>query len=139
MKTPWHIWAVGIGSLLWSAGSAFDYVMTQTKNDAYMAQFTPEMLAYYYGFPTWSIAAWAIGVWGAIAGAILLLLRKSWAVAAYAASLAALVVNLIYMFGLSDGLAIMGTGGAAFMVVIFVMAVLLLFYARRQKSSGVLS
>ncbi len=113
--------------------------MTQTKNEAYMAQFTPEMLAYYYGFPTWSVAAWAIGVWGAIAGAILLLLRKSWAVAAYAASLAALVVNVIYMFGLSEGLAIMGTGGAAFMAVIFVVAVLLLFYARRQKSSGVLS
>ena len=34
---PKHLWIVGILSLLWNAMSAFDYKMTQTKNESYMA------------------------------------------------------------------------------------------------------
>ena len=48
VKTPWHLWAVGIISLLWNAFGAFDYVMTKLKNPAYMAAFTPEQQAYFY-------------------------------------------------------------------------------------------
>ena len=46
-KTPWHIWVVGVGSLLWHLIGATDYVMTQTKNEQYMANFTPEQLDYF--------------------------------------------------------------------------------------------
>ena len=35
---------------------AFDYVMTETRNEAYMAEFTPEQLEFFYGFPAWMIA-----------------------------------------------------------------------------------
>jgi hypothetical protein len=41
-KTPLHLWIVGILALLWSLLGAVDYIMTQTKNKAYMSQFTPE-------------------------------------------------------------------------------------------------
>ena len=43
-RAPWHLWAVGIVGLLWSAMGAFDYLMTQTENESYMARFTPEQL-----------------------------------------------------------------------------------------------
>jgi len=34
-----------------------DYVMTQTKNEAYMSGFTPEQLAFFYSFPAWVVSA----------------------------------------------------------------------------------
>jgi hypothetical protein len=40
--TPWHLWVIGIVALLWSGMGAMDYVMTQTRNAAYMSAFTPE-------------------------------------------------------------------------------------------------
>ena len=43
-RAPWHLWVVGIISLLWNAMGAFDYLMSQTRNEQYMAAFTPEQL-----------------------------------------------------------------------------------------------
>ena len=43
-STPWHLWAVGVVALLWNGYGGYDYVMTQTDNAAYMAQFTAEQV-----------------------------------------------------------------------------------------------
>ena len=48
-RAPWHLWVIGSIGLLWSAIGALDYVMTQTKNEAYMSAFTPEQLEFFYG------------------------------------------------------------------------------------------
>ena len=75
VKAPVHLWIVGIVSLLWNAMGVFDYLATQLELESYMSQFTEEQLAYFYGFPAWSVAAWAFGVWGAVAGSVGLLDR----------------------------------------------------------------
>ena len=77
VKAPWHLWVVGIAGLLWSVMGVMDYVMTKMRNEEYMAAFTLEQLEFFYGFPIWVNAAWAIAVWGGVIGTILLLLRKS--------------------------------------------------------------
>jgi len=137
--TPKHLWIIGVVSLLWNGMGAFDYLMTQTRNAAYMGQFTPEQLEYYYGFPAWAVSAWAIAVWGAVLGSILLLARRRLAVPVFAVSLAAMVVTTIYNFVLSDGLAIMdGVGPLIFSIMIFLVAVGLLVYARAMAGRGVL-
>ena len=85
VKTPWHLWAVGAVALLWNGYGGYDYVMTQTNNAAYLAQFTAEQRAYFDNFPMWMEAVWAIGVWGAVLGSVLLLLRSNWALQAFLA------------------------------------------------------
>ena len=75
-STPWHLWVVGILGVLWDAVGAWDYLATETQNEAYMSRFTPEQLEFFYGFPTWVVAFWALAVWGGVLGTILLLLRK---------------------------------------------------------------
>ena len=62
-KAPWHLWVIGVLTLLWNAMGAFDYLMTQTQNEAYMSEFTPEQLEFFYNFPTWMVAFWALAVW----------------------------------------------------------------------------
>ncbi|MBT8404491.1 MAG: hypothetical protein KJP18_11575 [Gemmatimonadetes bacterium] len=138
-RAPWHLWAVGVVGLLWSAVGAFDYLMTQTENESYMGQFTPEQLEFFYGFPTWTVFFWAIAVWGGVAGAVLLLLRKRLAAPVLLASFLSMVVTAFHNFVLANGVEIMGTTGAIFSVLIFVIALGLWLYARAMVGRGVLT
>lgn len=138
-KSPWHLWVIAILGLLWNAMGAMDYVMTQTKNEAYMAAFTPEQLDFFYGLPTWTVAAWAIAVWGGVAGAIFLLFRKSLAVTLFLASLIAMALTAIQNYVLSNGLEVIGdTFSLVFTAAIFLAALGLYLYARAMEKRGVL-
>ena len=135
--TPRHVWAVGIFALLWDSLGAFDYLMTQTQNEQYMSQFTPEQLEFFYGFPTWLVAVWAIAVWGGVLGSVLILMRKRWAAPVLGISFGAMVLTSIHNFGFANGLEIMGPMGAVFSVLIFVIALALWMYARAMVRKGV--
>jgi len=140
LKAPWHVWVVGFLSLLWSSVGAMDFVMTQTRNKAYMGGFTRAQLDFYYGFPTWVVVAWGIAVWGGVLGSLLLLLRRCQAVHLFLASLICMVLTDIRNLGFANGLEVMG-GGAALMfsAMIFVIGALLLVYARSMCKRCVLS
>ena len=139
VAAPWHLWLVGVLALLWNGIGAFDYVMTETRNASYMSSFTPEQLAYFYGFPAWVVAAWALSVWGGVLGSVLILLRRRWAVPVFVVSLATMAATFVYNYVLTDGLAIMGGGAAlAFSALIVVIGIALLLYARRLARIGVL-
>jgi len=49
---PLHLWVVGILALLWNAIGVLNYLMTQTRNETYMAQFSAEQLEFFYSFPS---------------------------------------------------------------------------------------
>ena len=138
-KTPWHLWFVGITGFLWSAMGAMDYVMTQTKNESYMAAFTPEQLEFFYALPAWTVATWAIGVWGGVMGALFLLFKKSIAVWFFLASLLAMVITAFQNYILSNGMQVIGdTFSLAFTAVIFIVAVGLYWYSRAMLRRGTL-
>jgi len=137
-KVPRHLWIVGVLAVLWNAVGAFDYSATQFRMESYMSQFSPEQLAYFYGFPAWAVAAWAIAVWSSLLGSLCLLLRKAWAVRLFGIALAGMVVTAFYNFVLTDGMAMMGAGGAIFTAVIWLIAISLFFYARAMAKRGVL-
>jgi len=136
-STPWHLWAVGVVSLLWNGYGGYDYVMTQTNNAAYLAQYTAEQRAYFDSFPMWMEAVWAIGVWGAVLGSVLLLLRSKWAFHAFLASLIAFAVSVVYG-QMSGGSAAMGTTGMIFSAVIFLLGLGFVMYSRLMTRKGVL-
>jgi hypothetical protein len=119
---------------------AMDYVMTQTRNAAYMSGFTPKQLTFFYALPTWVVAAWAIGVWGGVLGSLLLLLRRRLAAGVFLASLLAMVVTTIHNYVLSNGMEVIGdTFSLGFTAVIFLVALGLYFYARAMDRRGVLA
>jgi hypothetical protein len=116
-----------------------DFVMTQSRNKAYMSGFTPAQLEFYYGFPAWVVAAWGIAVWGGVAGSLLLLFRRRLSVPLFLASLVGMVLTSVHNYALSNGLKVMGGAGAlAFSAVIIAIGVVLLLYARSMSRRGVL-
>ena len=139
-RTPRHLWVIGVVSLMWNAMGAFDFVMTQTRNEAYMSSFTPEQLSFFYGFPAWVVAAWAVGVWGGVLGSLLLLFRRRMAVWIFLASLAAIVITTFQNLVLSNGMAVVGDAfSLGFTAVIFVVALALFLYARAMLKRNILA
>lgn len=139
-KVPWHLWLIGVIALLWNAVGAFDYYMSQTKNEAYMKMFTPEQLEFFYSFPSWSVALWAIAVWGGVLGCILLLLRNKLAVCVFLISLIGMVINTIYIYAFTNGMQVMGDPiSLAFSVAIFLVAVFLYFYSKNMQARNIIT
>lgn len=97
-STPWHLWVVGVLSLLWNAFGGYDFTMSMTQGETYWraSGMTDAMVAYYHAMPTWMYVPWVLGVWGAVIGSILLLMRSRFAVHAFALSLLGAVVSLLY-------------------------------------------
>ena len=139
VKTPIHLWIVAVLAVLWNAGGAFDYTATQYQLVSYIGQFTPEQLDYFFAFPAWMVAAWAIAVWTSVLGSLSLLLRKIWAVWLFGISILGLAVSTVYNFVLSDGMEIMGSEGATFTAVIWLIALFLYFYAKAMAARKVLA
>ena len=142
-KTPWHLWAVGIISLLWNCVGASDYTFTKMKSHWYLVEvggFKPEQIAWLDSFPLWANTAWAVGVWGAFLGSILLLARSRHAVTAFALSLLGFVVNALYQFAIANHKAseILGPAALYFALFIGVTIVAMLLYARAMAARGVL-
>lgn len=142
VKTPWHLWLVGVLSLLWNGFGAFDFIQTTTRGDAYMraAGFDDAMVAYYEAMPGWMYLPWTLGVWGAVIGSVMLLLRRRWAVPAFGLSLVGALISLIYG-KLIDPPPPAPPELAAMSwmpIVILLIAVLLFGYAFNMRKRGVL-
>ena len=119
-KTPIWFWIVGVVALIWNSFGGVDYTLTQMGNEAYLAAFTEEQLAFYLGFPVWYEAVWAIAVWTAVVGSLALLIRSKYAAPVFLASLAFFVISAIYLYGFTPAYDLMGgIGGVIFSLVIF--------------------
>ncbi|WP_309661917.1 hypothetical protein [Sphingomonas sp.] len=143
-RVPMHLWIVGGLATLWNVFGCYDYLMTRLHNTDYLAKMMPSvdpnaMLAWVDGFPIWAQFGWGLGVWGGLAGAILLLLRSRWAVWGMGLSLVGAILGLGYQIVAAPPLA-----GADDMMskampyVIIAIAAALFLYARAMQRQGVL-
>ncbi len=137
-KAPWHLWVVGVVSLLWNAGGIFSYLATAFGKLEGMA-FDAEQVAYFYSFPAWAVTFWALGVWGSFLGSVALLLRKSWATLLFGISLVGLAGTTYFERVVAEVPERFDTPFFwAFSVAIWVVTLLLMYYSRRMTASGVL-
>jgi len=137
---PWHLWLIGILGSLWSLMGATSFVLTQLNVEAVMSRFPPAQRVYFTSFPLWADTFWAIGVFGAVIGCLLLLLKTRLAVPVLFASLIGLVVSTHGGLLLLGGMEVMrGTGGFGLTAIPIVIAVFLAFYARAMSKTGVLN
>jgi len=136
-KTPTHLWIVGGLSLLWNGLGCFDYFMTETANRTYLARMPADQIAYMHALPAWLTGMWAIGVWGGLAGSILLLMRSRHSVSLFALSFIGAVVGLGYQEFLTAMPLSMKAGLMGLMPwVIVIIAAVLLWYSWAERDKG---
>ena len=137
---PLLLWIVGIVSLLWNSYGCYDYTMTKLDPAHYLAGsgMSAAGQAYMLALPAWVTAFWALGVWGSLAGSLLLRARSRHAVTAFAASLVGLAVSQFHQW--TGPLPPDMETPAAWSVTasIWIVLIGLLLYARIQARKGVL-
>ena len=137
--TPVHLWIVGILALLWYAYGGYEYVMTETGNAAFLSKLPADAAAYWESLPGWLTAFWAIGVWGGLLGAVLLLVRSRYAVWAFALSFVGAVVDLGYQRFMTEMPASLREGMVGMIdLAIIIIAAFLLWYSWSMEKKGVL-
>jgi hypothetical protein len=143
-RAPVHLWIVGILSLLWSCFGAYDYTMTRMRNTEYIASAMPGVdpntaLAWVDSMPLYAQIGWGLGVWLALLGAVLLLMRNRWAVWSYGLSMVGAILSLGYQIAVAPPLP--GAEGPMYTVmpyVIIAVSVFLFWYAWTAEKRGIL-
>jgi hypothetical protein len=140
VKTPWHIWLIGVIAVLFNSIGVFDFVMSMVQGAEYQARagMTPDQIAHYQEMPGWMTIVWAVGVFGAFLASILLLLRRKLALPAFVLSLVAFLISLLYTYVLTDGGAVMGQQMAITSAVIAGLLAFFSWYSRFMEVRGVL-
>lgn len=131
-------WIIGAVALLWNLLGLYAYYSNVTaKPEDLMLQFNPEQIEAILATPAWATSATAIAVTAGVIGSMLLLFRNSLCVPFFALSVVGVVVQDIYIFGMTDAIEMFGNTPIIMQTIVFVFAVFLVWYAQRQKKLGV--
>jgi hypothetical protein len=137
---PRSFWVIAAISLLWNAFGCYDYVMSKLDPVGYFKAMglSPESVAYMESLPSWLTAFWALGVWGSLAGSVLLLMRSCHAVTAFVASLVGLAVSQVYQWTTIMPAEMRTSGMWIMTAVIWGALLFFIWYSRRMQGAGVL-
>ncbi|WP_102144994.1 hypothetical protein [Mycobacterium hubeiense] len=139
-SAPWHLWVVGALFVLLNCGGVYDFVMALSENADYFRSqyYNSEQIQYFTDYPLIPAIFWAVGVWGGLLAAILLLLRSRWALPVAAAGLAGQVFLDILTFGFRDRWQVLGPRLALFDLGVLLLTAVFVIYCRSLSSRGVL-
>ncbi len=134
-RAPWHLWVVGVLTLLFNAMGGFSYTMTRLGKLADLGM-TADQIAFFNSYPLWANTMWALGVWGAIAGSLLLLAGSRFAVSALVIAVVGLVGTTIYQQLLVEVPESLQSW--PLVIAIWASTIFLLWYAGKMRRAGVL-
>lgn len=134
----WHLWLVSALVLVVWAQGAWDWLMMTTRNAGYLASVPADWQALVFGQPWWVSVLWAVAIWGLLAGAIDLVMRRAWAVWALAAAAVALVLDQAYVYVLHPDAPAWRAQGMAFPTILCGVMAAFALYAWAMAKRGVL-
>ncbi|MCI2400396.1 hypothetical protein [Aliiroseovarius subalbicans] len=136
---PWHMWLVAPVALGFGGARAWDYLSTHGGGGGILTGVTyVQIVSAGQGLPGWVAAAWAVGVWLGVIGALLLLLKSRFASTAFALSLTGTFVTALGCAVLTvvPMAQLFGSGRLLITLGIPIVTFLLWRYARRMTRAG---
>lgn len=134
-------WIIGSALLVWNLIGLMFYYQQSTLTEALMldAGLTTQQIAHILNTPAWGHSGYAIAVNAGVLGAIFLLLRKAWAVPFFILSLVGALVQDLDAIVLRDALDAWGTGALWLPIIVIVICVVEIWYARGARAKGLIS
>jgi hypothetical protein len=132
-KAPKSYWIISILALVWMLFGVMAWVMDLMLDDAALAKMSEPQRHLYEIRPQWLFGVYAVAIFTGLAGAVGLLMRKGWAITAFAVSLVAIIVQFGYTFFIMNALEALGAAAAIFPLVIFAIGIFLLWFAMRAR------
>jgi hypothetical protein len=135
-KPPLWFWIVGVLLLLWNGMGVAAYVGEATLTAEALQALPEGQRALITGRPAWATAAYAVAVFGGVAGCLLLLIRRRAAVAVLVLSLLGVLVQMGHAFLMADAFAVVGAAGAMLPALVLACALFEVWFARRARAKG---
>ena len=134
-RRPWHLWVVGVVGLLWNASGALTIMLAQAR---WLYDLEPGEAAYYAAQPTWFVVMTDLNLMAAIAASLALLFRLRAAVWLFALSFAAIAITNGYELAAGTSRMLVTRAALVVTVVIALIAMCELAYARAMQQRAVL-
>ncbi len=133
---PTWFWVASGIALLWNLLGLMAFVaqIMMVGSETAMAALPPEQQELYKAMPSWVNIAFAVAVIAGTIGSVGLLLRAKWAFPVFVLSLLGVLGQQAYMFFLSDTFNVMGMGAVVFPLIVLVIAILLILFAKSSIS-----
>ncbi|MEE9434354.1 MAG: hypothetical protein V3V15_08965 [Sphingorhabdus sp.] len=135
-KPPVWFWIVSGLALVWNLMGVAMYVRQVTMSAEALAKLPEADQAVLAALPPWYMAVFAIAVFAGALGCLALLLRKKWATLLLVLSFAAVVIQQIYFFALTDIGSQQHGGQLVMTFAIPVVGLLLVLMARSATAKG---
>ncbi len=132
-------WVIGIVALIWNLMGVMAYIDQAFIADETIAALPEAERALYENVPPWVTAAFAIAVFGGALGCILLLLKKKLAINVFIVSFIAIVIQMIYNLGMSGAMDVYGPGAVIMPIMVIVIGIFLIYYAKACYAKGWIS
>ncbi len=135
-SVPMWFWIVSGIALVWNAIGALQYFAFVTITEEALAALPAAERALYENVAPWATAAFAIATFGGVVGCLLLLLRKSLAFTVLIVSLVAVLVQQIRNLALTNFIEVYGPGVLLPFLLVTIISVFLVWFARMAKGKG---
>jgi hypothetical protein len=131
----WSFWIISAVALIWNIMGCINFFV-QMDADV-LASFSETVRALVEQRPGWATAAFAISQFGGALGCLLLLLRKSAAYYAFAASLFGVIVTVAHTLGMAGSTIDLAPGEiAGYVLMPLGVAAFLIWYSRHAGNKG---
>lgn len=124
--------------LLWNLTGIAAFVSQFFMDSEMLAALPPAERKLFAEMPGWAWLAYAVEVFGSVAGTLAMLLKRRLAITLYAISLLAVILQLSHPFLSHDLCAAIEIDTTALPVAILMMAIVQLLFALRMAGRGVL-
>ena len=133
-------WIISVLALLWNLlglMAFFGQVAVMNSEEA-LNQLPEAERELYKNLPNWVMVCFGIAVVCGVLGCVLLLMRNKLALPVFGLSLLGVIGQQIHNYFLSNTVDVMGTGAIAFPMIVLVIAIALMFFAKSKTSIGIL-
>lgn len=133
-QSPKWFTVVSAVLLVWNLVGVMMYLAQVTMSPETLAALPDEQRQLIENTPAWATAAFAVAVNFGVLGCILLLLKRNLAGLLLQLSLAAVVVQMIHAFFMTNSFEVFGPGGLVMPVMVIVIAIYLVTLAAKAKA-----
>ena len=136
-KPPTLFWVIAMVLFLWNFTGLMLYYGHVTMTPEMLAEnFSEIERAFLEQTPVWATAAYATAVTAGVIGALLMLLRKAWALPLFIVSFVAVVIQNFEAFVLSDVTAVWGSSAFTLPAIVILICVFEIWYSRSTRAKG---
>lgn len=138
-KVPASLRVIGWLALFWNIVGVVMFIMQTGITPEQVEAMAPGRRLVYEAMPDWLTTAYAVAVFAGVAGAFGLLLRRAWAVPAFALSLLAVILQMAGVYMFTPAWQVSGAAGLPMAGLLIGIATALVWYARRAAKRGWIS